>query len=130
MTPTAKIVTLLSDHADELGLLVDNICPFMIDGENVDDQHPIIVVSEDLAGSHDFGNNGVLGTFRRLSIQLYYPKNYTGDMALIEKKIKVFLRNQDIRCYLDAGHMITPDNQNILNTLKFNFYEREGNVNG
>lgn len=48
MTPTARIVSLLSDNADGLeDILVDNICAYMIDEENVDNTHPILVVSED-----------------------------------------------------------------------------------
>lgn len=125
MTPTAKVLSLITSQADSFGLLPNNICAFMIDNNNVDDHNPIVVVSENAAGSHDFGNGQVLGTFRRVQVQIYYPRDYTGDMALIEKKIKAFLRSQNIYCYADAGHIITPDSQNILNTLKFNFYEYE-----
>ena len=46
MTPTARIVSLLSDNIDSLeDILVDNICAYMIDEENVDNTHPILVVS-------------------------------------------------------------------------------------
>ena len=51
MTPVAKIVGLLCSNVDQLvGLKVDNICPYKIDNENVDDKDVILVVSEDSAG--------------------------------------------------------------------------------
>ena len=50
MTPVAKIVGLLCSNVDQLvGLKVDNIFPYKIDNENVDDKDVILVVSEDSA---------------------------------------------------------------------------------
>lgn len=126
MTPTAKIVSLLTKNIDKFpNVIADNICPFMIDSNSVKEGHVIIVVSEDSAGSHDFGNDNVIGTRRRISLQFYYPKDYSGDMDLTEKSVESFLRTHRIKCYLNAGHVITPDTQNITNTLKFNYLETE-----
>lgn len=126
MTPAAKIVGLLENNVNSIpDLLPDNICAFMIGDNNVDEKHVIVVVSEDSAGNHNFGNNDVIGTTRRISIQFYYPKNYEQDMDLIEKSVESFLRTKGIKCYLNAGHVITPDSQNITNTLKFNYLETE-----
>lgn len=126
MTPAAKIVGILQENVDSFpDILTDNICTYMIGENNVDNQHVILVVSEDSAGSHEFGNDLVIGTIRRISIQFYYPKNYEKDMDLIEKSVESFLRTKRIKCYLNAGHVMTPDSQNITNTLKFNYLETE-----
>ena len=68
MTPTARIVGLLSDNVDHLeDILTDNICAYMIDEENVDNTNPILVVSEDNDGQRDMGNNTILSTIKRIS---------------------------------------------------------------
>lgn len=126
MTPTAKIVNLLSENVDVLiGLKPDNICAYKIDEENVDNANAILVVSEDADGERDVGNNNILSTVRRVSIMFYYPTNYTGDMDLIERTVESFLYAHGIRRYLNAGHVLTPDSENITNTLKFNYKETE-----
>lgn len=126
MTPTARVVSLLSSNVDVLpGISVEHIHSFAIDRDDDDDKQCIIVVSEIPAGEHDFGNDSVIGTYRRVQIDFYYPKDYTGDMDLTEKSVESFLRNHRIRCYSDAGHVMTPDTENIINTLKFNYLETE-----
>ena len=126
MTPAAKIVGMLQNNVDNFpDILPDNICAYMIGENNVDNQHVILVVGEDSAGSHEFGNDIVVGTIRRISIQFYYLKNYEKDMGLIENSVESFLRTKRIKCYLNAGHVMTPDSQNITNTLKFNHLETE-----
>lgn len=126
MTPTARIVGLLSDSVDSLeDILVDNICAYMIDEENVDNTHPILVVSEDNDGQRDTGNNTILSTIKRISIMFYYPINFDGDMDSIEKSVESFLYVHRIRRYLNAGHVMTPDTKNITNTLKFNYKQDE-----
>lgn len=126
MTPTAKIVNLLSENVDVLiGLKPDNICAYKIDEENVDNTNAILVVSEDADGERDVGNDNILSTVRRVSLMFYYPTNYTGDMDLIERTVESFLYAHGIRRYLNAGHILTPDSENITNTLKFNYIETE-----
>lgn len=126
MTPTARIVGLLSDNVASLeDILVDNICAYMIDEENVDNTHPILVVSEDNDGQRDMGNNMILSTIKRVSIMFYYPINFDGDMDSIEKSVESFLYVRGIRRYLNAGHVMTPDTKNIMNTLKFNYKQDE-----
>lgn len=126
MTPTAKIVSLLTNNVDVLiGLKPNNICAYKIDEENVDNTNSILVVSEDADGERDVGNDNILSTVRRVSIMFYYPTNYTGDMDLIERMVESFLYAHGIRRYLNAGHVLTPDSENITNTLKFNYKETE-----
>lgn len=126
MTPTAKIVSLLSANIDKLvEIKPDNICAYKIDEENVDNTNAILVVSEDADGERDVGNDNILSTVKRISIMFYYPTNYTGDMDLIEKTVESFLYAHKIRRYLNAGHVLTPDTENITNTLKFNYIETE-----
>lgn len=131
MTPVAKIVGLLSDNLDKLvGITDDNICAYKIDNENVDNTNVILVVSEDSDGQRDMGNDAILSTIRRVSIMFYYPINFEGDMDLIEKTVESFLYGFGIRRYLNAGHVMTPDDENITNTLKFTYKEEEETVNG
>lgn len=126
MTPTAKIVGLLTDNVSQLkGITADNICAYKIDNENVDNEHVILVVSEDSDGQRNVGNDNILSTTRRVSIMYYYPINYTGDMDLIEKSVESFLRAHRIYRYLNAGHIMTPDTENITNTMKFTYQEDE-----
>lgn len=126
MTPTAKIVGLLTDNVDNLvGIKTDNICAYKIDEENVDNANAILVVSEDADGEREMGNDDILSTVKRISIMFYYPINYTGDMDLIEKTVESFLYAHGIRRYLNAGHVLTPDTENITNTLKFNYTEED-----
>lgn len=126
MTPTAKIVGLLTDNLDKLKEIIsDNICAYKIDNENVDDSHVILVVSEDSDGQRDVGNDKILSTTKRVSIMYYYPKNFTGDMDLIEKSVESFLYAHKIYRYLNAGHIITPDTENITNTMKFTYQEED-----
>lgn len=126
MTPTARIVALLTNNLDVLvGIRPDNICAYKIDEENVDNTNAILVVSEDADGERDVGNDNILSTVRRVSIMFYYPTNYTGDMDLIERTVESFLYAHGIRRYLNAGHILTPDTENITNTLKFNYKETE-----
>lgn len=126
MTPTARIVALLTNNVDVLvGIRPDNICAYKIDEENVDNTNAILVVSEDADGERDVGNDNILSTVRRVSIMFYYPTNYTGDMDLIERTVESFLYAHGIRRYLNAGHILTPDTENITNTLKFNYKETE-----
>lgn len=126
MTPTAKIVGLLTDNLDKLKEITsDNICAYKIDNENVDDSHVILVVSEDSDGQRDVGNDKILSTTKRVSIMYYYPKNFTGDMDLIEKSVEFFLYAHKIYRYLNAGHIITPDTENITNTMKFTYQEED-----
>lgn len=126
MTPTAKIVGLLTDNIGKLkGVTPDNICAYKIDNENVDNTSTILVVSEDGDGQRDIGNDVILSTIRRFSIMFYYPINFEGDMDSIEKSVESFLYTQNIRRYLNAGHIMTPDTENITNTLKFTYKEDE-----
>lgn len=126
MTPTAKIIGLLTDNVKELNdVTPDNICAFKIDNENVDNTHVILVVSEDSDGQRDMGNDTILSTTRRVSIMYYYPINYTGDMDLTEKSVESFLRAHKIYRYLNAGHVMTPDTENITNTMKFTYQENK-----
>lgn len=127
MTPTAYIVGMLTDNAESLGIEESNICAFMIDDDLIDHGKPIVVVSENAAGSHDHGNNNILGTLRRIQIEFYYPRDFDGDMELIESRVKGLLHDNNIRCYSDAGHILAPDNLNITNTLHFNYMKYERN---
>lgn len=129
MTPTAKIVGLLSDNTDQLeGIVPDNILAYKYgkdDELQVDQSKVVLVVSEDGDDQRDVGNDIILSTIKRVSIMFYYPNDFADDMDSIEKSVESFLYAKGIRRYLNAGHVPTPDNENITNTLKFRYKEEE-----
>lgn len=125
MTPTAKLVSILTENVNELpGLEENNIFAFMIDPDRMTVDEPFVVVSEIPAGGHVFSNGTPISTSRRVQLEIYYPPNTEVDMQGLEDKIKAFLLSKNFYCYRDAGHVLTPDSENITNTLKFNYIER------
>ena len=126
MTPTSKVVSLLKQNCDKLpGLRPEHIHAFMIKPNDWSKTDCVVRVSELPAGSHEYGNLNPISVRRAVQVEFYYPTNYTKNMGLTEKTVKSFLFAHRIRCESDAGHVITPDNGNIENTLKFNFTEEE-----
>lgn len=122
MTPAAKVVTLLKQNVDQLEeIQAKHIHAYMISPQDQTKTEPIIVVQEAPGGRHSYGNGVPIFERRRLQIQFYYPKNYTKDMEAIEHSVRAFLFTKKYICYSNGGHVITPDNQNITNTLKFNY---------
>lgn len=123
MTITAQVVSLLRSNKIT-GVSAEHVWPFMINKNERTVDQPIIVVSEIPAGEHDFGNGNIIGTKRRIQITFYYNlQSYEGDMDLTEKSVESFLRAHGFKCYSNAGHVITPDTENVINTLKFNYLE-------
>lgn len=126
MTPTAKIVSLLKKNTDHLpGLTANHIHAFMIKPSDWSKTDCVVRVSELPAGAHEYGNAVPINEKKAVQLEFYYPTNYQGDMDLTEKSVKSFLFAHNIRCSSDAGHVITPDNGNIENTLKFNYLEED-----
>ena len=126
MTPTAKIVSLLKKNTDPLpGLTANHIHAFMIKSSDWSNTDCVVRVSELPAGAHEYGNAVPINEKKAVQLEFYYPTNYQGDMDLTEKSVKSFLFAHNIRCSSDAGHVITPDNGNIENTLKFNYLEED-----
>lgn len=126
MTPTAKVVSLLKQNCDKLvGIKAEHVHAFMIKPDDWSNTDCIIRVSELPAGSHEYGNAVPIYERKAVQLEFYYPTSFEQDMDLIEKSVKSFLFAHKIRCYSDAGHVITPDNGNIENTLKFNYIEED-----
>ena len=126
MTPTARVVSLLKQNANKLpNIKSEHIHAFMIRPNDWSKTDCVLRVSELPAGAHDYGNLVPINEYKAVQIEFYYPVNYQADMDLTEKSVKSFLLAHRIRCSSDAGHVITPDNGNIENTLKFNYIEEE-----
>lgn len=122
MTPTAKVVALLQ-AANIDGLKAEHIHAFMIDKNDWSNTDCVVRVSELPDGRHEYGNAVPINEDKSVQVDFYYPKNYKQDMDSIERSVKSFLFAHKIRCESDAGHVMTPDNQSITNTLKFNYKE-------
>lgn len=126
MTPAAQVVSLIKKNINQFdGLKSEHVHSFMISQEDRTKTDAIIVVSEQPGGRHGYGNGKPIFEKRRLQIEFYYPKNYMKDMEGLEQQIKSFLFAHKYVCYSNAGHVISPDQQNITNTLKFNYQKED-----
>ena len=126
MTPAARVVSLIQNNISQFdGLKKEHVHSFMISQDDKTKTDAIIVVSEAPGGRHIYGNGMPVSERRRLQIEFYYPKNYMKDMEELEKQIRSFLFTYGFICYANAGHIISPDQQNITNTLKFNYQKEE-----
>lgn len=123
MTPVSTVTGLIKDNLDKLdGLLKEeHIYGYMIDPNEDTETEPILLVSELPRGRHGYGNDEIIFEKKRIQIQLYYPRDYEGDIEGLESNLKSFLRAHDYYCFQDAGHVMTPDNRQLTNTLKFNY---------
>lgn len=124
MTPAAYILGLINDNIDSIDhLSSEHVHAFMIDPSDNTTTELILVVSELTDDGSDYGNDTEINIIRQVQLTFYYPPDYQYDMTTIEKSVKRVLFSKNIRCFSDAGHVMTPDNQNITNTLKFKYKE-------
>lgn len=124
MTPAAYILGLINDNIDSIDhLSSEHVHAFMIDPSDNTTTELILVVSELTDDGSDYGNDTEINIIRQVQLTFYYPPDYQYDMTAIEKGVKRVLFSKNIRCFSDAGHVMTPDNQNITNTLKFKYKE-------
>lgn len=124
MTPAAYILGLINDSIDSIDhLSSEHVHAFMIDPSDNTTTELILVVSELTDDGSDYGNDTEINIIRQVQLTFYYPPDYQYDMTTIEKSVKRVLFSNNIRCFSDAGHVMTPDNQNITNTLKFKYKE-------
>lgn len=126
MTPAAYVRSVIEVKIDAIpNLSLEHVHTFMIDPNDNTKDELILVISELVDGGSSYGNDQELNIMRQVQLIFYYPPNYEFDMSEIEKSVKQVLFDQRIRCFSDAGHVMTPDNQNIINTLKFKYTEEE-----
>lgn len=124
LTPVAQVVSLICSNMDKfepLGLTADHVYPYMIDADEDSTEDPLLVVSELPRKGHEYGNGTPISEQRRVQLTFYYPRDYTGQEEGLEQTLRSFLLTKHFRCYQNAGHVLTPDSQNITNTLKFNY---------
>lgn len=120
MTATATVVALLKNNSDQLtNIASTNIHAYSISAADWTDDAPLILVTDIGRSVSLYGNDNVGRELEEIQIQLYYPANYTGDMDMIESALITVLRANKYYCSSNAGHVMTPDTKNILNTLKF-----------
>lgn len=124
LTPVAQVVSLLKKNISlftDLGLKKEHIHAYKISNQDTTTTDPIVVASELPRSGHISGNNIPVLERRRVQLIFYYPLDYEGPEEGLEQAIKSFLLSNNIFCYQNAGHVMTPDSENITNTLKFNF---------
>lgn len=121
-TPVADVVQLIKRNASLFhDLNSKHVWPYMISPDDKSQSDAILVVSELPRRGHTYGNGIPITERRRIQLTFYYPRGWNGDMEGLEHQLQSFLIDHDYYCYANAGHTITPDGQNITNTLKFNF---------
>lgn len=126
MTPAAYVRSVIDSNIDDIpNLTLEHVHTFMIDPSDNTKDELILVISELVDGGSSYGNDQELNITRQVQLIFYYPPDYEFDMSEIEKSVKQILAKNLIRCFSDAGHVMTPDNQNIINTLKFKYIEEE-----
>lgn len=107
------------------GLSAEHIHTFFIPQNDNPKRDAILVISELSDPGAEYGNGIKFQTEKAVQLQFYYPPDYTDDMQGIEDSVEHTLLSKNIRCYDNAGHVLTPDSQNIINTLKFRYIEEE-----
>ncbi|MFC6170355.1 DUF806 family protein [Loigolactobacillus jiayinensis] len=125
MTSASYVKSILVSEIKQLPKLsVEHIHAFSIGNDsNTDD--PILLITELPDYSQNYGNGQPISTKKQAQIEFYYPKDYQGDMEAIETAVKWRLLNHGLYCNSDVGHVLTPDTQNIENTLKFIYTKEE-----
>lgn len=125
MTSASYVRNILADEIEQLpNLSVEHIHAFFI-GNDLTNTDPILVITELPDYSQDYGNSRPVSVKKQVQIEFYYPKDYQEDMSAIEQAVKDLLLANDLYCNSDAGHVLTPDTQNIENTLKFIYSKEE-----
>ena len=120
MTPAAYVYNVLASNLESLPQIeIENVYTFYVD-DNASPAKPLIRITETVGMGDAYGNNEVLYNYKRVQLDIYYPRDYIQDMNALEQALKQVLRANGIYCYSDAGHVITLDSKNITNTLKFN----------
>lgn len=104
----------------------DGIAPAHVYTFNIDEQDrtyngPVFLITEIMATDDGFGNDDAVISTKQVQLEIYYPKDYTDDMDALERQIVMYLRGYGYRCFSNPGHIISPDNLQIIATYKFNY---------
>ncbi|RRG06376.1 MAG: DUF806 family protein [Lactobacillus sp.] len=125
MTSASYVRNILADEIEQLpNLSVEHIHAFSI-GNDSNTTEPILLITELPDYSQNYGNGQPISIKKQAQIEFYYPKDYPEDMEAIESTVKWRLLKHGLYCNSDAGHVLTPDTQNIENTLKFIYTKEE-----
>ncbi len=107
------------------GVDAQNIHCYMIKTTDWTADRPVILITEISNNDVVFGSDDVLGRQPQTQVQVYYPPDYPGDMDELENNLKTLLRQNGWYCFSDTGHFISPDDQQIMDTMKFNRLKME-----
>lgn len=120
MTPASKVVALLkANTATLVNIDSSNIHAYKIADSDWVDDTPIILVTEIDVDTYLYGNGVAVKAYDEVQIQFYYPADYDQDMNTIEESLKVVMSNNGYHFFSIGGHAITPDTENIIQTIKF-----------
>ncbi|WP_334427233.1 MULTISPECIES: DUF806 family protein [unclassified Levilactobacillus] len=126
MTLAADVRSVLVESIDKLnGVAAANIHTYAIPPTDKTDDKPVFLITEISNNESRYGNNNPTGLTQQPQIQIYYPKDYVLSMDELEISMKQIMRQAGYLCFSDTGHSMTPDDQQMMVTMKFNHNKGE-----
>lgn len=126
MTLAADVRSVLVEQIDKLnGVAAANIHTYAIPPTDKTDDKPVFLITEISNNESGYGNNEPTDLAQQPQIQIYYPKDYVLSMDELEVSMKKVMRQDGYLCFSDTGHSMTPDDQQMMVTMKFNHNKGE-----
>lgn len=121
MTLASEIRQVIVNSIEKLpNVSSDQIHTFGIKANDWADDKPVFLITEISNNGSGYGDNEATYLQQQAQVQIYYPKDYVGDMDDLENQLKQVMRLARYYCFSDNGHILTPDDGQLMATLKFN----------
>lgn len=126
MTLAADVRSVLVKSIELLpGVATANIHTYAIPPIDKTDDKPVFLITEISNNETGYGNNEPTDLAQQPQIQIYYPKDYALSMDELETSMSKVMRQAGYLCFSDTGHSMTPDDQQMMVTMKFNHNKGE-----
>lgn len=126
MTLAADVRSVLVEQIKKLdGVAAVNIHTYTIPPTDKTDDKPVFLITEIANDEAGYGNNNPTNLAQKPQIQIYYPKDYSLSMDSLESNLKGLMRAAGYYCFSDTGHFMSPDDQQMMVTMKFNHNKGE-----
>ncbi|MCT3589315.1 DUF806 family protein [Levilactobacillus brevis] len=121
MTLAADVRGVLVKSIEQLeGVAAANIHTYVIPPTDMTDDKPVFLITEISNDDAGFGNDSPTRLAQQSQIQIYYPKDYDLSMDDLETTLKQIMRQAGYYCFSGSGREMSPDNQQLMITFKFN----------
>lgn len=121
MTLASEIRQVIVNSIEKLpNVSSDQIHTFGIKANDWTDDKPVFLITEISNNESGYGDNEATYLQQQAQVQIYYSKDYVGDMDDLENQLKQVMRSDRYYCFSDNGHILTPDDGQLMATLKFN----------